>query len=477
MLRYISGKGSAEGLARALNGFFGYDATYSEAECLVSKRDPNVRHGPAPVLKLDAEIELQNRSYEEIAERLVPTEQSFLEKYRPEGPLKFEVASGFGLSTELERASIAIEAASTEQLHRILVEHLLPLVVGKFSATHCTTVLIDSEEQQRRLSFAKIALLTQRYGSDRASQLAKNQNVLSHIVPHPLAALGYIGAFTIFSPWAFALPISRRDRIWLFYKEGGWSVGLGGSVGFLQQLQTAISPRSATSYTAPMKELVSIPIQDKWSYLRLAVGSIDKLLRFANDPRSFEKDDGEVDVLRQIQAMSAINLLFADLRALAVSPQSHHRVTYAFSILDKLANLKKAFSNSTSSEGEIAKSFISLRQRRAARDFFRRVEPTSADSVAKQLVACTKAFLVCHRELRYQLGSSGVYEKNRLTALRTLRNLHHGTFLDRASFEKLFLEHEGTVPSDFDSVPFILSLSAGLDPKKFFEIGSSNETP
>ena len=72
-----------------------------------------------------------------------------------------------------------------------------------------------------------------------------------------------------------------------------------------------------------------------------------------------------------------------------------------------------------------------------------------------------------HRHLKPQSRSPGLSEKARLSFLRDLRNLNHGTFLRGTRFDSLFLEAEGTVPLDLATLPFLLTLGLILDPPAF----------
>jgi hypothetical protein len=67
---------------------------------------------------------------------------------------------------------------------------------------------------------------------------------------------------------------------------------------------------------------------------------VNKLMGFLNDPRNFVNPDGTANFLKQIQAHSSVQLIFADVNALNYSICAHNRISYAMSALDKLANLR-----------------------------------------------------------------------------------------------------------------------------------------
>jgi hypothetical protein len=62
-------------------------------------------------------------------------------------------------------------------------------------------------------------------------------------------------------------------------------------------------------------------------------------MSFLNGPKNFANPDGTANFLKQIQAHSAVQLIFADVNALNYSTFAHNRISYTMSALDKLANL------------------------------------------------------------------------------------------------------------------------------------------
>jgi hypothetical protein len=49
---------------------------------------------------------------------------------------------------------------------------------------------------------------------------------------------------------------------------------------------------------------------------------------------------------------------------------------------------------------------------------------------------------------------------------RTLRNLGHGTYLNRDQFENLFLELNPVIPAEYTYLPWLILLALGLAPER-----------
>ncbi|MFQ5915931.1 MAG: hypothetical protein ACE5JS_22375, partial [Nitrospinota bacterium] len=159
-----------------------------------------------------------------------------------------------------------------------------------------------------------------------------------------------------------------------------------------------------------------------------------------------------------------------DLLAMNFSTGGHLRITFAMSILDKLANLRKNLGGHPDDEGEIAKGLASRAEEREIEEllktYFRPYSETLYQNFSHLTGHC---FDGLHEHLEKDIGLIGKSERERLKRLRIQRNLRHGTFLKKNDFERLFLESKGTTSGDLITLAFLLTLAFTLKPDSFLK--------
>jgi hypothetical protein len=195
-----------------------------------------------------------------------------------------------------------------------------------------------------------------------------------------------------------------------------------------------------------------------------------------NDFRVFASADGYVDLLKKTQAYGAAFLLFADLQAMHTSTSAHHKISFAMSILDKLANLKCQIGRSANNDQEAFKSFVSERHWQQLRTLI-----GGALRAMNYADLATKFEIVvdnCYRSVRSSLDMrNGNFdeEDQLLKTLLSQRNLRHGTFLMRNQFEKVFFETAGLVSDAVGVLAFVLVIGLISDPRAFLGFSSTTQ--
>jgi hypothetical protein len=243
-------------------------------------------------------------------------------------------------------------------------------MVEEFGATHVATISVDAVTMQSFVSFAKAILLIEQFGISRLQELLVEENVLHTILPTPLECVEYPSCFTVFSPFAFTLPLVRHSAVWHFWREGGWRFPHAAAESVLFQFRGSSSPRSGSNTFFVMDALGAIPACEVWSWLSMIVFGLNQLLAWVNDLRTHAASDGEVKVLRQIQAMSSLRLIFSDLRAMNYSVSSHNRATFSYAIIDKLANSRAEFCSRSGKDPLATEGLASIAQWRWLRGCF-----------------------------------------------------------------------------------------------------------
>ncbi|MFZ0257267.1 MAG: hypothetical protein WAN46_16850 [Gammaproteobacteria bacterium] len=188
-----------------------------------------------------------------------------------------------------------------------------------------------------------------------------------------------------------------------------------------------------------------------------------------NDLRNYQTPSGVVDFQAFVQAHSAAYLIFTELFAINFSNSVYIKQKLAFSIVDKISNLKRHLGQGGVREAELFKNMFANQsdQMVAAilRHHGRNVYRQLGDRLSR-LVQQVYGHL--HSDLQRITGEDG--EEARLVYLRTIRNAKdHGTFLVGGQFENTFLTTDGSIPSDVVQIAFLLVLAMILEPGRFLE--------
>jgi len=424
------------------------------------------------ILSTAPRLILEKGKEPEIAKKLMsqlPTQYSEPNVPQPE---KITLTKSFGILSDIERVTTLAMILPEPELEAFLTSELLPVMIEKLSARYVTTIVANAEYQQAWISLSKICFLTEKVGIDEAARLVQKNNAFATALPGGADVLSYLDTLTRFMPIAITLPIRRRlFASWHFQCEGAWGFPGALSNSFMHQFTILLSPLSTNSHHVGLAGL-DITQTIGWQLLRAGSGAINCLMSFANDPRNFTKENGDVDFLKKIQTYAAINFIFADLSALNFSTTAHHRVSFSMSIFDKLANLRAMLSAGTLPESKIMPLLLSFSQRERLRNVFekkfREFYPLLTDAL---ISALDQSFDNLNEHL-YQRGKQSEQETEArvLERLWFQRNLRHGPFLRNPEhFERIFLESDGSVPSALASVAYFLVLGFALDPRGFIE--------
>lgn len=386
---------------------------------------------------------------------------------------KISIPRDLGLITDTVHALNTLTVCETDAVAAVLSQLVLPLL-RKFKATHVTCVRAELEDFQISLSIIRIICLWQRFGGDVAGQMIQKgyeEPLLApfgHAWPNSMDSLSYVDALTKFPPIALTLPVRRLNCAFHFQSEAMWNLHRVYFNGWLNEFALAVNPLAVAGHYFGLSGLHGMKESNIWRFLSFVVSGVNGLLCWLSNPANFAARDGRIDLLRQVQALSAIHLLFGDLSAMHHSSESHHTISFAMSLLDKLSNIRVQLGGSKepSLEKDEFKNLFSMKQA------FKLKAILGAGFQKKGYAELSAAFENAvdnsYKELHDCLRSQGLdEEKDRLDQLWSQRNIRHGSFLTRNQFEKLFLTSSGAIPATIGSVAYLLVLGLVAAPEQF----------
>lgn len=328
------------GFSDFLNKTLGIKSRRVGTDILISSKDAGRGFGPRKFLTLQPQLKLEKGQETKVAATLYAQISDEMKELQPPPPSQLDTPGEFGTLSEVAAASALLAVRANEHVVQTLAEDVIPLMRDKICAEHVTGVTVDVGGLQTYLSLSKVALISGRYDEQKAKKLILEEGVLSGVLPHGIDPLGYLDALTRFSPLAFTLPFHRANCAWHFQAAGMWGFPHQVANAYPTRFMISLDPLASDYAMLGLQGLKGMGEQNIWKFLRLMVDGINRLLSYLVDVRNFSDETGRVDFLRQIQAHTAVHLLFADLSAMNFSTESHHRINFAFAALDKFANLR-----------------------------------------------------------------------------------------------------------------------------------------
>lgn len=450
---------------------FGIRASMVGADIVVSERDAANAFPVTGVVKSHEQLELKPGNEDAIAQRMA----SRIAVAQPNlGRVEVKIVNDFGMLGEIAAARDFIAAVDPRDVAKELAAKVIPLL-RRIGATHVTTLTTDMVRAQGVLSLTRIFCLSQKFGFQRAVELIKTGHgnreaePLGSVLPAPTDLLSFVDALMRFPPVVLTLSVRRLDCSWQFQNKGMWVLPRPLCNGFLGEFSSELGPLAPPDLVSGLLGLRNMDEGNVWRYLNLVTRGVDRLFGWLGDPRNFQDDSGKVDLLRQLQAFSAVHLLFSDLVAMQFPVNAHSRISFAMSALDKLANLRVELGRATGPDRVAFERLCSADQGRELANVLDRVcQEQNYDELGQQLRgSVTRIYSELHEQIARQGGGYAGSEQARVERLWSQRNVRHGSFLRGQQFETLFLEAAGRAPRTLPSLPFILSLGLICDPGSF----------
>lgn len=413
-------------------------------------------------LKLDPQNDLENA-------RILAAQVTLSPPPSPTPKPEYRFSGQFGLNSRASSVLTRLMFESLSETESLLANEVFPMMRDGFQAHYVTGISGDFVRLQRLLSLPKFFLLFERFDGDVVRDLIANSGAFEGALPVAPDLLAYIEALTSFSPVSLTLPARHSNCAWHFQSRAMWIFDMAARVGAAEQF--VIRPRSSydSGSLFGMDALSGMNDERISQFLHLVAHCIDETFAYFANLNSFADTDGIVDFQKQIQTISSLHLLFGDLSAMSLSTASHSRLTFAMSILDKLANLRRGSDPGSSSEAAAFKMLCSIEQARLTSESIQRVcNALGYSDLGSSLATATNSStLALQDEIRSQLPNASSTEDACLDRLRAQRNLRHGAFLLYDQFMKVFLESHGQAPKSLVSVSTLLVLGLICDPAKF----------
>lgn len=467
--------GALQGSERTLvNDWFGYKPIVVGNELVVPEKDQALQKGPKDVLKLHSKIDLITTSERAAAKKMVSAiPRDFDDIYRHGEITNHTISGNFGVISRIEKAIAEITITEKHHLVDLLAESVIPLMKSEFGARYVAPISMNAILQQQFNSFSKFALLQDRYGIEATGSLINERNALGGIeMTGGLDILSFIEPLTRINPVLFTYPLQREGCVWHFYSDAGSVLNIQGARSMIDQFSPGLTPRYDKIGMNP--HLPNLNADSIWRLLRVSVRGTNNLMRYLNDPRTFADENGKVDWLMQVKARGLILLLFSDFNALCTSYSPHERINFAFSILDKIANIRKELGGIISNESALSIGGLSISEAKKLRNLFRSSYRDIAPLVGKMLAQeTTNAYRRLHLKIGRQSKPEKRSEEDRLKKLRAFRNLNHGTYLKNDQFDLLFLESFGGIPEEIGTIPWLLIHALIADPEQFIKFDPS----
>ena len=468
--RSLANLPSGEGLRRLMYKWVGYQLERDGDDWIIPADDPVLLAGPRDSLSLEDSLNLSVLSIDSDARTLVSAMPSGFDNYYLENPKQVKVEFDEDtLSNRVYAAQIALTVAQPSEVEGVLRKSVIPEMLRGMQAQSVTPIVLDANYIQTLQSVSKFGYLAGKFPIEDLERIIFERRAFKGVLPPQVAPIGYVNALTRMAPLALTLPVDRMDYSLHFHGKGMWSFSHVQTHGLFHRFVWDINPVSEASSIVGLDGLEKMNGTRIVEYLKQVVAGINRVQAYIGDPRSFQdQSTGEVDFKKQLQAHGAIHLYFADIQRLNSSADSHSRISFAMSAIDKLANLKKSISGSTEPEGRIFGSLASLAQsEHLINTVDQQVSSTSPilGSILKRVIETTYRSL--HDELANDMPDHGEDEGRRLERLRILRNIRHGPFLHGSRFEELFEMSRGVVPDAIATLPLILTWGLILNPVEF----------
>jgi len=458
-------------ICKFLDERFGIRASLVPPNIVISEKDAAKAFPIRGIVKQHEQLELTLGKELEIARQMA----SRISVAQPNlGHVEIKFLREFGLLGDFAKARDMLAAVDPADVPNQLATQIIPLL-REVGATHVTTLTTDMVRAQGLLSLTRIFCLAEKFGFAKAQTIIdaghkdREAEPLGGILPATTDLLTFVDALMRFPPALLSLSVRRLDCSWHFQNKGMWILPRPLCNGFLGEFTAGLAPLAPSDLVFGLLGLTNMGEANVWRYLNLVTRGVDRLFGWLGDPRNFQNPDDSVDLLRQLQAFSAVHLLFSDLAAMQFPTSAHNRISFAMSALDKLANLRIELGGALGPDKVAFGRLCSADQGRQLREIINAVcKSQNYDDLASQLShSVTRIYSELHEQIRKEGAVYEASEQARVDRLWSQRNVRHGSFLRGQQFETLFLEKAGKAPRTLPSIPFVLTLGLLCNPSQF----------
>lgn len=444
---------------------------------IVAADDPGLSGAATTLLHLHpGGFALQGDRYERIAGEYA---QSYLNRALESGPrekVSVMLAKNLGLMGTFGNAAKLAFWADAAALPTKLVADVLPIMQNDLGATRVYPLRIDAELFQLQITLSKASYFNTTYGREEARKRILEERQLDSLLPTATDLSGFLDALIFLDPFAFALPLHRVGSALYFIAKNVWAFPIELRRNFFETAASELDPLGE-SQTMVVHREGEFGARLAGQFLSLSVVAVNRVVSWSFHPASFPDANGEKDHWRTLKILSLLRLMFADVLSINYSTSTHIKSRLAFQFLDKLASLLADVSPLFVNEGH--------KQQRDAKAFAYLLSPAAFNRVRSIIRFHAKPFgsdlaqwiLKTHYRVEAELDQAlaecfdradeKISEGDRDKYFRVLRNLAHGTLLDRQQIEAVFLRVNPRLPNELSYWPWALLLAFSLAPEHF----------
>jgi hypothetical protein len=186
-------------------GRLGYQAFHDGKNWRIPADDRALSAGPPDVLCLSETVDLYRSPPDRLADYLISSvpddfqdvENVILRKV----PKCRPVYNAYGLLGEIDDVYTAVALCSKEDLKKILVTRLIPLLIKSMQVRYAVAVSVNASSFQEFYTFVKIMGLIQRHGVSNLEDVLFHKQVYRGIeMPSGLDILGFVDALSRHPP-------------------------------------------------------------------------------------------------------------------------------------------------------------------------------------------------------------------------------------------------------------------------------------
>lgn len=443
----------------------GYNVVIQGADLVIPANDPSLDTSRLSILEIGKFIDLNEKTYGSIAEEYANFLANDYEAYDGEKPSAVPIYTKLGLIAELKKELIEVFFSDRSTLRNRIQNYTCRFMKEQFEAKDAVAIRINGSLQQALLSLGKFSLLLDRFGYEEARKINFESRALEGLLPHPAHMLSYVEALTYCAPLVISLPVSRVGSALHFFPMKPILFPKDANKGIIETISSSPEPMSEEEISV-MLEPDDFGATGQRRYFKLVIDGLNRLLGFINDIRNYQESSGTVNFQAFIQAHSALYLIFIEILSMNFVNSVYLKQKIAFSVLNKIANLKRHVGNCRDHEAELFKALFKNETGELIAGTLRYHGRKIYDRLGNKLASVTyQTYSSIHNHLEKILGTKN--EGTKLECIRTLRNAsEHGTFLQGNQFDKSLLINEGSIPAEIANLPILIVLAMILEPKR-----------
>ena len=267
------------------------------------------------------------------------------------------------------------------------------------------------------------------------------------------------------SPHMFAMPLTHLESTIYLNAINNFNLY---EIENLSLFQTGITDFTVMRKGDSLSNLLNIKIKGyaHRQYMDLICFGINNLIRSLCNYKYFVVNN-KINLIDSLKILSAVKLLFSDFTEIDKTLSIYSKQRYAFSMIDKLANIR---CRNGGKEEDDTKYLTSTNMKKELVSIFKAIKKShnEFDNVLTQIIRFTDHI---YDHVRDKINKD-INGKNNdyCEYLRTIRNTQHGSYLYSKRYEKSFITSTATIPTDMYYIPLLIMWGLIMNPKKILKM-------